>query len=51
VPKTTHIGALPVKFQLGAEYSVFRENDFGKRFEIKFNIIPVIKPLITEPLL
>jgi len=48
--KTTKVGPMPVKFQFGAEYSVFRQNDYGKRFQIRLNIIPVIKPLITKPL-
>ena len=48
--KTTKIGPLPVKFQLGAEYSVVNQDDYGKRWLIKLNIIPVIAPLIKEPL-
>jgi hypothetical protein len=39
-----------VKFQLGAEYSVVSQDDFGKRFMLKLNIIPVIAPLIKKPL-
>ena len=50
VAKTTRIGKMPVKFQLGAEYSVVSQNDFGKRFMIKLNIIPVIPDLIKNPL-
>jgi hypothetical protein len=50
VAKTTRIGKMPVKFQLAAEYSVVSQNDFGKRFLIKLNIIPVIAPLIKNPI-
>jgi hypothetical protein len=50
VAKTTKVGKLPVKFQLGVEYSVVHQDDFGKRFMLKFNIIPVIAPLIKKPL-
>jgi len=41
---------MPVKFQLAAEYSVVSQNDFGKRFMIKLNIIPVIPDLIKNPI-
>ena len=50
VAKTTKIGNKPVKFQLGAEYSVVSQDDFGKRFMLKLNIIPVIAPLIKNPI-
>ena len=50
VAKTTRIGKMPVKFQLAAEYSVVSQGDFGKRFEIRLNIIPVIPDLIKNPL-
>ena len=50
VAKTTKIGKMPVKFQFGAEYSVVSQDDFGKRFMLKLNIIPVIPPLIKGPL-
>lgn len=50
VAKTTKIGKLPVKIQFGAEYSVVSQDDFGKRFLLKLNIIPVIPPLIKGPL-
>jgi hypothetical protein len=49
--KTTKVGKLPVKFQLGIEYSVVSQDDFGKRAMIKLNIIPVIKSLIQKPIL
>jgi hypothetical protein len=50
VGKMVKIGKMPVKFQLGIEYSVVKENDFGQRAQIKFNIIPVIPSLIKHPL-
>jgi hypothetical protein len=50
VTKTTAVGKRPVKFQFGFEYSVVSEDDFGKRFMIKFNVIPVIQSLIKNPI-
>ena len=50
VTKTVAIAKRPVKFQFGLEYSVVSEDDFGKRFMIKLNVIPVIHALINKPL-
>ena len=50
VTKTTAVGKRPVKFQLGFEYSVVSQDDFGKRFMIKLNIIPVIQALVKNPI-
>ncbi len=50
VAKTTRIGGMTVKFQLGIEYSVVHQNDFGQRAMIKLNVIPVISSLIRKPL-
>ena len=50
VTKTTKMGGMPVKFQFGAEYSVVSQDFFGQRFQLKLNIIPVIKPLIKSPI-
>jgi hypothetical protein len=50
VAKTTKMGKMPVKFQFGVEYSVANQDDYGKRWLIKLNIIPVIAPLIKKPL-
>jgi hypothetical protein len=50
VAKTTKIGMMPVKFQLGMEYSVVSQDDFGKRALIKLNIIPVIGSLVKGPI-
>jgi len=51
VAKTTKIAGVPIKFQLGAEYSVVSQDDFGQRAQIKLNVIPVIPALVRKPLL
>ena len=48
--KTTAIGGRPWKFQLGIEYSVLSQDDFGQRAQFKLNVIPVIAPLIGKAL-
>ena len=50
VAKTWKFGKMPIKFQLGGEYSVVNEDLYGKRWLIKLNIIPVIPDLIKKPL-
>jgi hypothetical protein len=40
---------MPIKFQLGGEYSVVNEDLYGKRWLIKLNVIPVIPDLIRKP--
>jgi hypothetical protein len=50
VAKTTKIGNMPVKFQLGVEYSAVSQDDFGKRAVIKLNVIPVIQSLMKDPI-
>ncbi len=50
VAKTTRIGGMTVKFQLGIQYSVVSQDDFGQRAMIKLNVIPVIPSLIRKPL-
>jgi hypothetical protein len=50
VSKTAAVGKRPVKFQFGFEYSVVSQDDFGKRFMIKLNIIPVIQALVKNPI-
>jgi len=50
VAKTTAVGKTPVKFQLGLEYSVVSQDDFGKRFLIKLKVIPVIQGLVNKPI-
>jgi hypothetical protein len=51
VAKMTKIGSVPVKFQLGIEYSVVGQDTFGQVAQIKLNVIPVIKSLIKDPIL
>jgi hypothetical protein len=50
VTKTTAIAKKPVKFQFAFEYSVVSEDDFGKRFLVRFNVIPVIQALVSKPI-
>jgi hypothetical protein len=50
VAKTTKIGKLPVKFQLGVEYSVVNQDSFGQEWQVKLNIIPVIPALVKNTL-
>jgi hypothetical protein len=49
VAKTTKVGKLPVKFQLGVEYAVERQDAFGPEWKIKLNVIPVIMSLQKSP--
>ena len=48
--KMIKIGNVPVKLQLGVEYSVVSQDDFGQRAQVKLNIIPVIPSLVKCPL-
>jgi hypothetical protein len=50
VSKTAKVGKIPVKFQLGVEYSVVSQDTFGQEAQIKLNIIPVIPSLIKHPI-
>jgi hypothetical protein len=50
VSKMTKIGNVPVKFQLGIEYSVVSQDTFGQVAQIRLNIIPVIPSLIKSPI-
>jgi len=49
VTKMVKMGNLPVKFQLGLEYSVERQDDFGPEWKLKLNIIPVVASLQKSP--
>jgi len=49
VAKMTKVGKMPVKLQLGLEYSVVSQDEFGQRAQIKLNVIPVIPGLIKNP--
>jgi hypothetical protein len=42
-------GKLPVKIQVGVEYSVVSQDDFGQRAQIKLDVIPVIPALFSNP--
>lgn len=48
VAKTTKVGNTPVKFQLGVEYSVVKQDAFGQAAQLKLNIIPVIPSLVKN---
>jgi hypothetical protein len=50
VAKTTRVGRLPVKLQLGIEYSVVSQDAFGQRAQLKLNVIPVIPSLVGSPI-
>lgn len=49
VGKTIKVGNTPMKFQLGLDYSVKHEKDYGERFKLKFLITPVIPSPIKKP--
>ena len=49
VAKTVKIGKMHVKFQFGAEKSVVRDKEYGKDWNIKLNIIPVIPSMMKTP--
>jgi hypothetical protein len=48
--KTAKVGNTITKFELGIEYSVVKQRDFGQRVAVKFSVIPVIPSLIRKPL-
>jgi hypothetical protein len=41
---------IPVKFQLGVEYSIVSPDDFGQEAVIKLDVIPVIPSLVVQPI-
>ncbi len=51
VGRTVRLGRLPVNFKLGGEYSVVSEDLFGQRFQLRFEITPVIPSLVQNPIL
>ncbi len=51
VGKTVRVGKLPVNIKVGGEYSVVSEDIFGQRFQLRFQITPVIPSLIKNPIL
>jgi|GEM_PF-4240807 len=44
------LGKVPVTFELFAEKSIVRQEDYGKDWMLRFAIIPVIPSLIKKPL-
>lgn len=50
VAKTIKLGKLPVKFQFSVEKSVVRQDTFGKDWNVRLNVIPVIPALVKNPL-
>ncbi len=50
VAKTVKFGKLPVKFQLGVQKSIVRQEALGQDLQVKLNIIPVIPGLVKHPL-
>lgn len=50
VSKITKIGQTPIRIEIGAEYSVVKEDDFGTEMLFKVNLIPVIARPIQKPL-
>lgn len=48
--KTVKFGKMPVKFQWGAEKSIVRQENYGKDWMIRLNIIPVIPGLFQKPI-
>ena len=50
VAKTMKFGKMPVKFQLSVEKSVVRQDTFGKDWNVRLNVIPVIPALVKNPL-
>jgi len=50
VAKTIRIGGVPMKLQLGFDYSVVSQDDFGQKYQIKLNVVPVIPALINNPI-
>ena len=50
VGKTIKLGKMPINIKAGLEYSVVSEDTFGKRAAFRFQITPVVRSLITEPI-
>ena len=49
ISKMMKFGKLPMKIQLGVEYSVIRQDDFGQQAQFKLNLIPVLPSLVKNP--
>lgn len=50
VGKLVRFGKLPVKFILEGQYAVVHPDDVGQRWNVRFQITPVIPPLLKGPL-
>jgi hypothetical protein len=50
IAKITKFSGSPIRIEVGAEFSVVKEDDFGEVARLKFNIIPVIPRPIKSPL-
>ena len=51
VARTMKLGKPPVKFQFSVEKSVIRQDAFGKDWNVRPNVIPVVIPaLVKNPL-
>ena len=50
IGKTIRVGNVPVKIQVGLDYSVVHQRDFGEIWKAKLLLTPVIPSLVTKPL-
>jgi len=50
IGKTIKIGKVPMKIQVGLDYSVVHQRDFGEVWKAKLLLTPVIPSLLTKPL-
>jgi hypothetical protein len=50
IGKTIKVGKLPMKIQVGLDYSVIKPDDFGELWKFKILITPVIPSLVTRNL-
>jgi len=50
IGKTIRVGKVPMKIQVGLDYSVVKPRDFGEVWKFKIDITPVIPSLMTKPL-
>jgi hypothetical protein len=50
VGKTVKIGKMPLNIKAIVEYSVVSQATWGKRAAFRFEITPVLRSLITEPI-
>jgi len=50
ISKMVKIGPLPVKFSLEGDYMVVHPDDFGQRYGVRFQIIPVLPALFKGTL-